>query len=1585
MSWSEFMASNHWLKSVLTGSKKVASRRKVRALLDRAARATIDSLEGRRMLSSAPVANPGGPYVVDEGKGIVIDAGLSTDDGTIAAYGWDLNYKPSKGFRRNVTGQAFTYQAGDSGAPRTIALRVVDNEGNATIQTTTIAIDDVSPSVKLVGESAASEGATYSLAWSSSDPGNDIIKGYSISWGDGTTTTHGATDVSTTHVYAQNDNYTINFTTIDADGAHITKKSVEVSNVAPTGDVVGTIDSPLAEGATVRFAVNVADAGVADTHTFNWRVEKDGNPWALPEGLDRTSATFDFTPTDQGSYIVGCAIADADGGQFIANSSTLTVINADPTATVSGGADASEGDMQTLQVSATDAGVQDTLQYAWTVTKDGAAYALPEGVATDADTLVFAPDDDGVYVASVTVTDGDGGTVSSSSNTFTVANVAPTATLTAPTTDLIEGNSLSFSVLAADAGLADRLTYAWSVEKNGTPFDVTTPTSAETFAFAPDDEGSYVVRVVITDDDGASITQTNAPIIVANAAPIATISDALAGAIEGDTISFASTHTDGGVNDSIAYLWTVTKDGAAYTLAPGTIDDTEAFDLVTTDNGDYVVTLSVTDGTSSSTTTRAFSVLNSAPIGMIAGEPLEPVDEGATINLAVTVADAGLLDTFTYEWRVELDGTPVVLPDGYDFTHDTFSYVTADNGNFVIGCVVSDNAGGQHIASSGTIAVENVAPTGTISGTPVSNVDEGATQSFIANPTDAGVADTFGYEWTVSKDGVPVVLPGDVTTTEQAFAFAPADNGDYVVSVVITDDNAGRVTVSSATFTVNNVAPTAVVVGPTAGDEGTPLSFTSAQIDAGADDTHSYAWSVTKDGAPYGLPQDVVTNAWGFVFTPNNDGAYVASVVVSDDDGGSVTATGATTNVANAAPEVTFVGQPSDPVAENSAVTIGTSVTDPGVNDTKAYAWSVTRNGVAYDLAGVIADAAELTFTPSDNGAYVLTVTVTDGDGGSKTVSQSLDVVNVDPVASVTTQPADQLAQGSNATYAVEATDQSPIDVLGYAWQVTRGGLPYALPSDVVTRDSTFTFVPTLNGTYVVTVSVTDNDGGATGVSSNLNVTNVAPTIHSVAEVNGAGGTIAKQTTLSYAADVTDPGSEDLAYSWVAHRGADVFATGNGATFDFVPTLGGDYYVQLTVSDGIQADSVSSSHLTVANDAPVASIADFTATPIEGNPLTFVGSATDVDGDPLTYAWTISRDGVDLTGTGESFGFTPTDDGEYAATVVVSDGIATTKVTKTFVVENYVPTGSLGFPMFAGVNGWDAQFNVEDVSRYINDAVTVDWNWGDGQTNFGQALSTTPTHRWAEAGSYEVTATFNDDDGGSSSVSRTFVVNDYGMQPDPMGDGVALVVNGTSADDAITFEKTKTGKIRAVRNGVSLGQTFSPTRVIVDAGDGANSIVANPNVAVPVLFLGGSGKDTLTGGAANDVLIGKAGDDEVTGGKGRDFLIGGDDSDTLSGLADEDILVGGNHASSDNFAELGAIMGEWGDTSRNFVQRSTRLRNGAEGLAALFAIGTVIGDSRSDQITAGTDAADWIYKDTFANGDAIADETPIDRVDVIAA
>src|SRR5262249_55561410 len=199
------------------------------------------------------------------------------------------------------------------------------------------------------------------------------------------------------------------------------------------------------------------------------------------------------------------------------------------------------------------------------------------------------------------------------------------------------------------------------------------------------------------------------------------------------------------------------------------------------------------------------------------------------------------------------------------------------------------------------------------------------------------------------------------------------------------------------TITVNNVAPTAAIVGaPTSSPEGSAIDLTSTVSDPSTADTtagFTYAWSVTKDGNPFATGSDA-----DFSFTPDDNGSYQVTLSVTDKDGG-VGSASATITVTNVAPTAAINGAPSS-APEGGAISLTSTVTDPGTADTAAgfvFAWSVTKDGSAFASGS----AADFSFTPDDNGSYVVTLTVTDKDGGVGTASATIAVTNVAPAAAI--------------------------------------------------------------------------------------------------------------------------------------------------------------------------------------------------------------------------------------------------------------------------------------------------------------------------------------------------------------------------------------------------------------------------------------------------------------------------------------------------------------------------------------------------------------------------------------------------------
>ncbi len=483
------------------------------------------------------------------------------------------------------------------------------------------------------------------------------------------------------------------------------------------------------------------------------------------------------------------------------------------------------------------------------------------------------------------------------------------------------------------------------------------------------------------------------------------------------------------------------------------------------------------------------------------------VAEGATLGLSGSGQDPNGLPV-TLSWDLDNNGT-------FETSGASATFSRPDNGVFTVGLRVQE-VGGAGLATVVTtpVTVTNVAPVATITGAPGGSVPEGTAVTLGSTVTDVGVLDTHTYAWSVTKNGNAY---GSGTGT--GFTFTPDDNGTYVVSLSVADDDGGVGTASNVTVTVTNVAPAATITGAPGGSvpEGTAVTLGRTLTDPGTADTHAHAWSVTKNGSAYGGGTGT-----GFTFTPDDNGMYVVSLSVADDDGGVGTASNVTVTVTNVAPVVAITGEPEGDVPEGATVTLGRLLTDPGTADTHAHAWSVTKNGNAYGSG----TGTTFTFTPDDNGTYVVSLSVTDDDGGVGTDTATFLAANAIPAVSL---GADAVLNQGDALLRAGSFSDPGADTHSGAVNYGDGAGWQALslsPEKAFTLSRSYFAV----GVFTVTVVITDDDGAAGTDLLKVTWANVPPTIQSVTN----SGPVFPGEGVTISVTATDPGGagDPLAYAF---------------------------------------------------------------------------------------------------------------------------------------------------------------------------------------------------------------------------------------------------------------------------------------------------------------------------------------------------------------------------------------------------------------------------------------------------------------------
>lgn len=324
-----------------------------------------------------------------------------------------------------------------------------------------------------------------------------------------------------------------------------------------------------------------------------------------------------------------------------------------------------------------------------------------------------------------------------------------------------------------------------------------------------------------------------------------------------------------------------------------------------------------------------------------------------------------------------------------------------------------------------------------------------------------------------------------------------ADNGNYTVTVTVTDKNGAS---GSASFqvTVNNVAPVATFSAGSPIDEGSSsmLSFANPFDPSPTDTSAGFRYAFACDGDINALP--TAYNAAGssttaLCFFPDN-GVFTVAGRIFDKDNGYTTYT-ATVQVNNVPPAIQVLSVTPSEINEGGSVTLTGTIFDPGIQDliTVTVSWGdgtsdlVTLGlGRAFTLTHQYLDDNP-SGTPSDT--YTITVTAVDDDGGSSdAASTSVTVNNVPPtVGPLTGAPADPIPVNTRITVTAVFTDPGILDThtvtVYWDWDTYNPNVTTSPSSTLTlstgTRSFTVSYVYSQAGVYTIRAVVADDDGGS--------------------------------------------------------------------------------------------------------------------------------------------------------------------------------------------------------------------------------------------------------------------------------------------------------------------------------------------------------------------------------------------------------------------------------------------------------------------------------------------------------------------------
>mgnify|MGYP002630635370 CR=1 FL=1 len=424
-------------------------------------------------------------------------------------------------------------------------------------------------------------------------------------------------------------------------------------------------------------------------------------------------------------------------------------------------------------------------------------------------------------------------------------------------------------------------------------------------------------------------------------------------------------------------------------------------------------------------------------------------------------------------------GEYTYTPDADYYGEDSFTFQAFDGNN------ISDDPGLIEI----TVTPVNDLPSITTDGDQTLDENDTVTIEAVAVDPEDGTL-------TVTVEPLPEGAEWDVNA--QAFVWTPDyfQSGTYELEFSATD-NDGATATETVTIVVNNVnrRPEAELIeGPQSGSEGSTYTYTIEAEDLDLEEL-TYTWS-------FGNGEDLETNVGTVDYAWGQDGTFNMRVVISDGDL-AVTRTYSVV-INNVAP---VVGAGLDrTIDEGQTITFLGTLEDPGFDDDHTIAWTFGNGGTSNEL--------QPAYAYGDNGTFTATLSVDDGtDTG--TDSATITVNNVAPTVDAGGNAT--IDEGSRYTFEGTYTDPGTDDVLTVLWDFGNG---------VESDEGTYTYGD--QGTYQVSLTVTDDDGGSDTDTITATILNVAPTFLSNPPLFAPRG-----RTYSYTIEYFEPGDDTVSYELV--------------------------------------------------------------------------------------------------------------------------------------------------------------------------------------------------------------------------------------------------------------------------------------------------------------------------------------------------------------------------------------------------------------------------------------------------------------------
>ena len=1094
---------------------------------------------------------------------------------TVTAAGSQLSYQ----WQRDgvdiagATSASYTLSAvvlGDSGS--TFRVIVTNAAGDATSQNATLTVTLVPPVIAVQpAPQTVTEGqsATFSVLANGSQ--------LTYQWRRGEQPIAGANLAS----------FTLDAVTLSDSGAVFDVVVTNAAGDATSDPAALTVElappqitlHPLNQSAPVGGSVTFSVSATGSQLSYQWRRDTADLPGETNPVLSLTGLTL----ADHGA--VFSVLVGNGAGSISSLTATLSVVeNAPAIDNQPQAISVFEGEQAVFTVVASGS----NLSYQW----QRGGVDIPGATAASYVIPSVSLADDGVLFR--VVVGNSAGSVGSDAVALTVTPAAPVIVQQPQTQTIIEGDAVTFEVVAEGASLA----YQWF--RNGAPIAGANATTYSIDPVALTDQGAaFYVRVSNASD---TVTSQTATLSVSLRAPEILAQPGDQSVSEGQSATFSLVAR----GSSLAYQWY--RNGSVVVGATDAMLVLDAVSFAESGARFYVVV------------SNSLGSVQSADAGLLVGlaapqiaqQPASRVvAEGAAAVFEVTATGGAL----TYQWQRD----DVDVPGATAASYTLEGAALTDTGATFR--VQVSNSGGSVASAAATLTVTHAAPV--ISQQPASlNVAEGEGATLAVQAVGSDLA----YQW--SKDGAPVA--GATASTYAIASASAADTGLYRVAV---SNPGGSVDSELVQLTVGLVAPE-IRVQPVSvqAEAGTTVAFSIVAIGTNL----TYQWQ------RYGT--DIAgANAATYLVVADPDLHDAIYRVVVQNSAGTLTSDEVTLQVIDTAAPVLEVDPPATTVTAQSVLTLTGRVTDAGVGIATV---EVRSDQLGSPVGALLDENGEFQVSvPLVAGDNVLTVAAVDGAGNevteTLTITRQLPSV---PVVQITSPQNGDTTQASQVTVSGTVESSLPSNEI----RLTLGELVTFPSGSGGSYAFSFSNVPLNPGSNVLTVTAEVTQGTASdqvvvsrvddqppppdGNEPTVSVQGGAPDIYVDGDTIQVGGTAQ---------------SPDTCISEVTINGVPASISGSGSNISFDAALSFaalgtddvDIVVEVTDCQGRKTTLTYTAHRDVTT--PVLSIQGLALAPavnqVLDQPYRLEGTVVEKDLSSLT----VNGQSLSVlpTGSPDTFGF----------------------------------------------------------------------------------------------------------------------------------------------------------------------------------------------------------------------------------------------------------------------------------------------------------------------------------------------------------